>query len=259
MPKNTANLSMKLSNSSFMLMGDAGSGKTPFAAEFPSPYFFSFDKGMISVAGKDVDYDVFRDAPKGITPNSMMIEEGIFTYGSGYDAFLKQLQVIGDQIDKGQCKYKTLVFDSVTMLNTLLMNKILLKNPIEKGPKDVPQLQHYNEEGIKLKEIFETITSWPLIKILIAHIHRDEDVLSGKTTMLPLLSPKIGAKAPIYFDEVYFLEKDGTKENKPILRTASTASMRSARSRFGVPDGVPSHWIDVRKAVAASKVVLVDV
>lgn len=251
---------MKLSNSSFFFLGDAGSGKTTLAGQFPKPYFFDFDKGMMALAGRDVEYDTFRDAPKG---GKVWPSEGIYSHGTAYKEFLKRLQEIGDMIDKGTCPYQTLVFDSVTMLASLIMNAAVKENPADKGPKDIPQIQHYGIEHQKLKEFFDTITGWPLIKVMTGHIHRDEDALSGATTMLPLLSPKIGSKAPIYFDEVYFIEVEASKEagkpGKRVLRTDSTAKMRAARSRFGVPTGTEATWEAIRKHIAAGKKVDVDV
>jgi GTPase SAR1 family protein len=250
---------MKLSNSSFFFLGDAGSGKTTLAAQFPKPYFFDFDKGMMAAAGKSVEYDTFRDASKN---GKAWPDDGIYPYAGAYDKFLARLAEIGKQIDDGTCPYQTLVFDSVTMLASILMNKIMKENPAEKPPKDIPQIQHYGAEHQKLKEFFDTITGWPLIKIMTGHIHRDEDALSGATTLLPLLTPKIGAKAPIYFDEVYFVEVEPARDNKPakrVLRTDSTAKMRAARSRFGVPTGTEATWAAIRKAIADGKKVDVDV
>lgn len=261
----TKDIALDLGTSSFFLIGDSGSGKTRLAGTFPSPYFFDFDKGMASLAGVEgIDYDTFKDAPaKG---KALKSEDGIYEYGTAWEAFIKRMNEIGEQIDKGTCPYKTLVFDSATLMAQTVMNSIL-KRDGKAGQN--PEIQHYGTESTKLKEAFDQITSWPLIKVVTAHIQRNTNELLNTTEMLPLLTGKFAARSAIYFDEVYFVEVERKAavaganpkpaEHKYVLRTQSTNVMRQARSRFGVPDGTRAHFSDIRAAVAASKKAKVSV
>lgn len=256
MPK-TADIKNDLMESSFFLIGDSGSGKTTLAGTFPKPYFFDFDKGMAALAGiEGIEYDTFKDAPHG-SNRFVDHDRGIYEHGTGWDEFLKKMNKIGEQIDKGECPYQTLVFDSATLMSQLVMNKILKQDG--KAGKN-PEIQHYGVESTKLKEAFDQITSWPLIKIVTAHIQRNTNELLNVTEMLPLLTGKFAARSAIYFDEVYFIEverKAGVAgkppEHKYVLRTQSTNMMRQARSRFKVPDGTTATWSAIRSAILANK------
>lgn len=258
---NTKDIQPDLSESSFFLIGDSGSGKTQLAGGFPKPFFFDFDKGMATLAGRDgIEYETFRDAPA--KNGKAMPERGIYEYGKGWDQFIKKMNEIGEQIDKGTCPYETLVFDSVTLMSQLVMNKIIKEDP-KTTNGDNPQIQHYGVESTKLKEAFDQITSWPLIKVMCAHIQRNTNELQNTVEMLPLLTGKFAARSAIYFDEVYFVEVErkveaGKQVHKHVLRTHSTAIMRQARSRYGVPDGTEASWTAIRSAVAAGKVARVN-
>lgn len=240
---------MNLYESSFFFIGDSGSGKTMLAGAFPKPYFFDFDKGMATHAGKEgIEYDTFKDAPH--KSKSVFPDRGIYEYGKGWGEFIKRLGDIGALIDKGEWPYQTLVFDSATMMSTLMMNAILKEDSAGGKP---PQLQHYNTESSKLKEIFDAITAWPLIKIVTAHIQRNTNELLNTMEMLPLLTGKFAARSSIYFDEVYYIEatteKKGSEQvRKHVLRTQSNGTMKQARSRFGIPDGTEATWTAIEAA-----------
>jgi hypothetical protein len=213
---------------------------------------------MAALAGKEgIDYDTFKDAPHG-SSRFVDPDRGIYEHGTGWDAFIKKMNQIGEQIDKGECPYQTLVFDSATLMSQLVMNKILKQDG--KAGKN-PEIQHYGVESTKLKEAFDQITSWPLIKIVTAHIQRNTNELLNVTEMLPLLTGKFAARSAIYFDEVYFVEVErkavtgGKVEHKYVLRTQSTNMMRQARSRFKVPDGTTADWNSIRSAILANKTV----
>lgn len=241
---NTKDNKPDIYNSSFMLIGDTGSEKTRMLGSFPDVYIFDFDKGTASLGDRSVDYETFKDSPAG-TP----ARPGVYRYGEGYAAFLDKINQIGDTIAKGTCQYKTLGLDSSTTLSNLCMNYVL-KADGKAGTQ--PQIQHWGRQTALLETIFDQLTAWPLIKVVTAHLQRTENDLLKTTEMLPLLTGKFAAKAPIYFDEVYYLEKERKgNEDKAICRTKSTPIMRQARSRFNIPSGIDANWDAVLKAFNA--------
>ena len=74
-----------LDEASFFLIGDSGSGNTPFLAQFPDIYVFDFDKGMASVRGQDVEYDVFKDSP--YKAKVTFPDRGIYEFGTAWKKF----------------------------------------------------------------------------------------------------------------------------------------------------------------------------
>lgn len=237
-----------LDEASFFLIGDSGSGKTPFLAQFPDIYVFDFDKGMASVRGQDVEYDVFKDSP--YKAKVSFPDRGIYPFGTAWGKFFDKMQAIGDDISKGTCRFKTLGFDSATMMSQILMNAIL-KEDGEAGKP--PQLQHYNAESSKLKELFDAISAWPIRKVMTVHIQRNTNDLQGTMEKLPLLTGKFAARSSIYFDEIYFIERYKEKDEfKTILRTQQDGIMKQARSRYRVPDKTEATWANVEKFAKAA-------
>lgn len=246
----TKDIKRNLENSSFLFIGDGGTGKTRLAGSFPSPYFFDFDKGLASLAGRDgIEYDTFKDATN---KSRLSPEEGIYPWGTGWQEFEKKANLIGDMIDKETCPYKTLVMDSGTTMSDLCMNYVLKQDPKATYGSGI-QIQHWGRQSELMKTVLDQLTSWPLIKIFICHAQRTTNDLMQTVEMLPLLTGKFAAKAPIYFDEVYYTQvdrpADKTKPARYYLQTQSTAIMKSARSRFGVPDGIDSSWTAINKAL----------
>ena len=95
------------------ITGDAGLGKTSLAATFPSPIFIRAEDGLQAI-------------PTATRPDAFPILASV-------DDLWEQLT----SLIKEEHKYKTLVIDSITQLDTLFMNYIVDTDP--KKPRTIAQ------------------------------------------------------------------------------------------------------------------------
>lgn len=229
---------------SILLIGDSGTHKTWFAGSCPKPYIFDFDGGMAILRGNDVaEYDTFKDAPHG--SKTINPEKGIYSYGKAWPAFIKRLNEIGGQMDEGTCPYETLVLDSLTTLSNIAMNYVMASD----NHTGNPQIQHWGSQMQLMEKVLDQFSSWPIIKVVTAHIQRNTNDITQVIEMLPLLTGKLAGKAALYFDDVYFTNPPKTdKSGKKIftLTTESSAMMKQAKSRYGVPTGTETEWAAIK-------------
>lgn len=229
---------------SILLIGDSGTHKTWFAGSCPKPYIFDFDSGMATLRGVEgVEYDTFKDAPSG--SKAFNPDRGIYKYGGAWPAFIKQLNEIGQQMDDGTCPYETLALDSLTTLSNIAMNYVMASD----NHTGNPQIQHWGSQMQLLERVMDQFSSWPIVKVVTAHIQRNTNDITQVIEMLPLVTGKLAGKVALYFDEVYFTNppKSDNKGNKLFtLTTESSAMMKQAKSRYGVPTGTKSEWAAVK-------------
>jgi len=243
-------------NMSFLLIGENGSYKTRFLGTMPfEVYVFDFDKGLASVRGaQHIEYDIFKDAP---WRGKERKELGIYKFGTGWKAFLDRLNAIGELIDKGTCPYKALAIDSYTMMAELLMNHVINSDDKITDKSKNPEIQHWNTFNRSMRNVLDQFTSWPLIKVVTAHIERAENPLTNGIEQLPLANGKMQGLLPNFFDEVYFCDvttktEGGQKIPVPTLQTVKDAVRKNARSRWHVPAGTPTEWPALMKALQAA-------
>lgn len=155
-----------------LIYGKSGTGKTTFACSFPRPYVFDFDNGMLSQRGKDVEYDVY----------------------DSYATFYAKLQAF-----EQECKYETLVFDSVTTLQKYMMNDILALNR-----RKEPTLHEWGSLIAGLSDLFMRVGKLPMHVVVTAHEQLLQDDLTSEIIILPLIvGKKMPNQMPLFFDEVY--------------------------------------------------------
>lgn len=231
---------------SILLIGGNGTHKTYFIGTCPKPLLLDFDGTKAVLRGKDVDYFMFKDAPK----DSKVVdpEKGIYKWGEAYPAFLKKINEIGATIEKQP--YQTLGMDSLTSFGRIVLNYVL------KETGYIPDARHPIDQGLwgyqwmVMQTAIEQINSWPVIKVLTAHVQRDTNTVSTVTELLPLTTGKFAGIVPTLFDEVWYCETAGTgKDQKFILRSNQDGFMKSAKSPLGVPDKTPLEWSEVAKYV----------
>ena len=245
---NAADIPMD-AESSFLLIGDSGTHKSYFIGTCPSPiYVFDLDKGMAIHRGRsDIDYDTFKELPKDkkLDPKGELVKQGWYEWGRAWPAFLAKLNDLGQQIDKGTCKYKTIGIDSLTLLTDIAMSYVLRENG-----RTLPEQRDWGAFLNNMSMVFSQLTGWPLVKVLTAHIKRDENQLTQVIEKLPLVPGQFSGKVSVYFDEVYFCEVKSetdpkTKEKKVTwyLQTMPDSIAKQAKSRkYNVPNGTETNF-----------------
>jgi hypothetical protein len=227
---------------SFLLVGDSGTQKTGFFATCPKPlYIFDTDKGMARLAGvKGIGYDTFKELPRNekFDPKGELAKEGFYEYGTAWGAILKKINEIGRLIDQGKNEFKVIGFDSLTLLTDVAQSHIL-----KQTGHDSMQQNDWGAFLNNMSQLFGQLTAWPVLKVLTAHIKRDENLITGTTEKLPLVPGQFSGKVSVYFDEVYFtdVKNEGVGDKKIakyFIHTVPDAVMRQAKSRkYNLPTG----------------------
>jgi hypothetical protein len=182
-----------------LFKGEPGTRKSSAALSFPGPiYFFDFDGKMDALRmpmrawgldPKNIEFDTYKD----------------------WDTAKKKLE--GFQVN---CKYKTLVIDSITSCADAI-NRQTLKFKAGKGEGktvgtiNVNSIEDFNAEDSALKELIaltKDIHSFHKVNIiLIGHIIQKEVKGPNNTThmsrMLVTAGKGIAQKIPAYCSEIY--------------------------------------------------------
>lgn len=246
-------------NTSFLLVGDGGTHKTFFIGTCPQPsYTFDLDNGFAIHQGRaDMDFDRYKELSFGQKLQPWHIKEGgWYEWGTAWPAILKKLNEIGKLMDTGENKYKTLAFDSLTLLTDAASTYIKKMNVKPDNPsgefKDGRQFW-----GVflnNMSELFGQFSAWPVMKVLTAHIKRDENLALGTTEKLPLVSGQFSGKVGVYFDEVYYTEVKtendakvpGGKKETFFFHCHQDGIIKMAKSRkYNLPDGLPTDFASI--------------
>jgi hypothetical protein len=237
-------------NTSFLLIGHGGTKKTTFISTCPKPVFiFDCDNGMAVLRGKDgIDYETYREIDKGasLTPWQMK-QGGWYEWGTAYLKLKAELNKIGSSMDTGECKYRTLAIDSITLFYDLLFSHTEKEHGVYKDGR-----QQWGDV-LKIATIFfSQFTCWPVVKVVTAHVQVDENKISQVVEKLPLIGGQFAGKAQILFDEVYYTENKG---GKATLRSMQEGSFAQAKSRkYNIPDGTELDYNKIMEIVRKEKV-----
>lgn len=222
---------LKLTHLKVMVWGDAKSGKTVFASTFPRPFFFDIDIGMLSLAGKDIEYESYDGSSRG------------------YEKFRKDLPLIAkrDDID-------TLVIDSLSTLHPLMMDSIQKLQGTWPG---IPQIKEYGVQVVLMRRFLFELVRYNKHVVLTGHEQVFQDETTKEVFILPLI---VGKKMPkqlgLWFDEFYHMEAIPTKEGMDYKVRTKKTNKYNCGSRIGNLDELeePSFDVIMRKAKEGGKV-----
>lgn len=232
-----------------LLVGDSGTGKTCFAGTAPGRiHVCDFDGKIGSLAGHlkvnnsealdRISYEQYL--PSKLTPGKQ---------GGLFDQAMRDLE----KLDPEDFPYDTLVVDSLTTMSDEIMKLIMKSNPgitrYNTKIAQAPALQDYGLFRTYMKSVISTVLSFPCHVIFTAHIERSKDEMTGRIVQLPMLTGKLAAELPIYFDEVYKTVVD-TDKNGKVQYMAQTQADKQFNCRTqisGLPAMIPLDFNELLK------------
>ena len=242
---------------SILLVGESGTHKTYFIGTCPKPFMFDFDKTKRVLAGKNVEFATFRDAP--YLSKLYNHEKGIYKYGDAYPRFLDKLNEIGAMMEKGTCPYETLGLDSLTFLANIALNHVLVNNGASNKDK-VLNNENQIDQGLwgmqmrLLEAVMDQLTSWDIVKVVTSHVQKDTNTVLDTIEKLPYVTGKLAGKIGGFFDEVWYTTTEGVGEaQKFVLRTNKDKILAQAKTPSGVPDKTPTDWRQVEPYLFGKK------
>lgn len=165
--------------------------KTLFSGSFPKPYFFDFDDGMVTLMGKDIEYDTFINSSP-LKPTAIRAAQ-------------KQLEKL-----KKDCPYETIVIDSLTAFGDFALDEVLLA----KGrPGGVPQQDDWLPQMTIIRNFIYEVLALKKNTVVICHEQATKNEISGGLTVTPLITGKLASKLPTLFDLVFHAENVRQKGN----------------------------------------------
>lgn len=223
----------------YMLKGEPGTRKSTQALSFPGPQFwFSTDKKMEAlllpakdwgVSFTDIDYEEFK------------------TDATGFDKIIDRLRKF-----KVNCKYKTIIIDSITSLGSTIntqtvQSKLLGPGTVKKvGGIPVNSIEDYNAEAAGFRDVMDAVQDIRIYHkiniILVAHVvgerAKDEASTTHQSRIIITGGKTISGKIASLCGEVYHFDikknPDVTKEGTYGLITVHTGD-DFARTSLGLP------------------------
>lgn len=221
----------------FFITGDFGTGKSEFAASFPTPGFvFNTDKKI----GTYQRYGGWDYTEYNLNPQ-------------GWVEFEKDMREVGELVSQG--KYLTIVADSTTSMSDIAMERALQLDPKRSATGGPIWNVHYMMLRNLMEGMIRRMLNFNCNLVLIAHLDIKTDQETGAVLGIdPLLTGQLSVRVPGYFEEVYCAFTK-TKEGGGVewyLRTVPRGFYK-ARSTLSGKDGflpyeLPNNYEAVIKA-----------
>lgn len=184
-----------------ILSGVSGSGKTTAVKSLKdagfNPLIISFESGLLSIAGADIDYiDGTKDDNGAIIPKELRVNR----LSEAYKFILS---------DEAKKKYDTIFVDSLTEISQCMFDFLRKEYPERKD-----NLVLYGDLGQKMRDAikaFRDVPHYHVVKTCLTKIEKDEN---AKRYMGFDLIGSISDKLPQFYDEVIYIrvKDDGTRE-----------------------------------------------
>jgi hypothetical protein len=196
-----------------MIYGEAGIGKSTFAAQFPAPIFITTEEGINEI---DVDH-------------CPMVRS--------YQELRETFNFLNKVLTEQKGKYKTLVIDSIDALEKLVWGGLIeaAKSPKIQSIEDFPYGSGYREAVTAIKtltdqidKIFRMVHKLHVVMIAHAVIEQSRDPESeAYSRYAPSMHAKFTAVIQQWADEIFFIRsqvsevKSAGYEARRILYTTS--------------------------------------
>ena len=212
-----------------LLYSPAGKGKTALALTCgESCQIMDLDDG--TVTGVSLK-DSFLDSRKSVDVVQFLETDAL--KATAYKGALEYVKTVAKQCREGTYKYKVLVIDSLTALDSYCMRYVMQNSG---GILKKIELQHWGVAFQELKQFLLTVRSLPIAVILLAH--EQPKGASETEVTIAISGRKMPAEVLRFFDEVWYLKARPAAGGKVqrVLQTVSDARIE-CRSRFCIADG----------------------
>jgi hypothetical protein len=168
-----------------MSVGESGTGKSIFAASFPTPGFiFDFGKEILSYRGKDFDYEQYDVS------------------SLGWSKFEKDFAEVRKSVEAE--KYQTVIVDNLSAMTDVCMEKALQLDP-KRSPTGGPLWQvHYSLVKNLMEGRLRQLLNLRCNLVFITHLDTIKDTEGAVIGVEPSLTGKLSVDVPSYFDEVFY-------------------------------------------------------
>ena len=192
-----------------LILGEAGTGKSPFAAtleacEQTSPcLFLDVDQGSMSIIEE---------------PKPTIVEISTWEQVGRIHGLLKaqSWDRLAELTKTEPREYKSVVVDSGTELEYILRQKVLS----EDSAREVPERQHYLRTHERFRRLYRAFRDLSLTFVMIAGVRELKDDISGITKHSPDFQPALCKDIVRMTDLVLFM--DVKNEDKKWVRTLQT-------------------------------------
>lgn len=223
-----------------MCVGESGTGKSVFAASFPTPGFiFDFGKEILSYRGKDFDYAQYDLSAKG------------------WSEYERDFITVRKAVDEG--KYQTVIVDNVSAMTDVCMEKAMQLDPKRSATGGPLWNVHYQMVKNLMEGKLRQLINLECNLVLIAHLETIKDEDGSVIGVEPSLTGKLSADVPSYFDEVYYhtVKREGGK-NVWLLQTVPVGRNHGRSRASGIdrllPDMIENNYNEVMAYLTGKKV-----
>lgn len=189
-----------------LIYGDSGSGKTTLAGTLPSKtLIISAEAGLLSLAGKDIDYINLNVDDDGVTIKEPNMR-------------LARLGKIFEMLSTDKPVYENVFLDSLTEIAECVISAVQLEFPDRKD--SFPMWGEYAKRMRKIVKAFRDLENYNVFMTCLSDIDKDEN---NKRFVACDVPGKIGKQLPQFFDEVFYIYV--TPEGERMLITQKTETL----------------------------------
>lgn len=158
-----------------LILGTPGSGKTPFAAQFPDPFFLMADRGG---------------------ENSLVLTRTPYVKIRSEADALEVITYLERESKRPSFIYKTVVLDTISVLQSHVIQEILRRE----GKKSLDDFRNWGELSSIMKGILNRLQNLPMHLVVLVHLKDkfdangeiEPDLTGGLKVDLPKEFPYIG-------------------------------------------------------------------
>lgn len=203
-----------LDHLSAILFGPYGSGKTKFASTWPKPFFIAAEDGMLTVRNDDIPY-VLIDPDKAV-------------YSTIIDIF-----AVASQKQGPFAEVQTLVIDSMSKLNRMMLDEILEERGTDKAEYD--EWKRLRTNMNRINNLFVRLPYNRLVTV--GEAYKEDKYMKE---LKPDFNIEGGFRADLAgeYDNVWCFQKKVVGRNQKFIMNTEDFRGRQAKKRLVLPSEI---------------------